>query len=733
MASLAELPELVGFFSYSREDDQGSRGALSALRDAIQNELSAQLGRSQTDFRIWQDKATIPLGALWEREIDEGIKQAAFFIPIITPRALRSQNFAFEFKTFLDREAELGRDDLVFPILYISVPTLEDEKLWRDDPVLKIVGTRQYLDWRELRHHDANTIEVRQRLEQFCRGITKALHKQWLSPQERRQQEQTDARRRAEEEERRKTAAAEAERLALEVRQRQEAEAARRAEEAEQKSLENEAARQRAEEERLRLKAAAEKEAQEQRAFKAAKLASTLPTIDAFLAAHPDSRFAAEAKELRTAMQAREDARARAMTSDDPAVLRAFRDTYKKGDDVDQVRAQLRLLEPEKSRRTMKPALIAGALVVVLAGAAAVWFATRPNGASRPAIVVENPASTPPPALSNTPVLPTAQPVPITPPEPKSETKTETKAEASNSRPETPPATASTPEIAEAAGSVTDELVWSHIKNTNDVATLQRFTIQFPNSLLRKAAEARIAALAAVQTAWNLMKDSTDADQLRRFIQQFPSSPERSAAEQRLASITGVPAPPAPPPPPSAAIANETAATAPPSPPATALAVAAPAIAAPAATPEPHELARSLQFELMRVGCFVDKVTGQFDEDTKTAWHKFLKLTSKTMPDDVTPDAIGAVRQVNKRICPLVCGHGQHAEGEVCVVNEPPPPPKRAERRDRHEHEEAAPETAHAAPPASTPQPSRNTATPGNCYVDRAATSGSGYMRENCR
>jgi len=33
MSSLADLPELVGFFSYSREDDADSRGALSALRN----------------------------------------------------------------------------------------------------------------------------------------------------------------------------------------------------------------------------------------------------------------------------------------------------------------------------------------------------------------------------------------------------------------------------------------------------------------------------------------------------------------------------------------------------------------------------------------------------------------------------------------------------------------------------------------------------------------------------
>ena len=39
MSSFAELPELVGFFSYSREGDADSHGALSALRSRIQGEL----------------------------------------------------------------------------------------------------------------------------------------------------------------------------------------------------------------------------------------------------------------------------------------------------------------------------------------------------------------------------------------------------------------------------------------------------------------------------------------------------------------------------------------------------------------------------------------------------------------------------------------------------------------------------------------------------------------------
>ena len=63
MSSLAELPELVGFFSYSREDDDAFKGMLSALRDGIQRELSAQLGRSKRAFRLWQDQVAIAPGA----------------------------------------------------------------------------------------------------------------------------------------------------------------------------------------------------------------------------------------------------------------------------------------------------------------------------------------------------------------------------------------------------------------------------------------------------------------------------------------------------------------------------------------------------------------------------------------------------------------------------------------------------------------------------------------------
>lgn len=230
MSSLAELPELVGFFSYSRRDDENSRGALSRLRGHIQSELRLQLGR---DFRLWQDTAAIPDGSLWEKEIERAIAESVFFIPIVTPSAIGSKHCQFEFESFLGREAALGRSNLIFPLLYIRVPALEREDVWRQNNLLKIIGTRQYVDWQRLRHLDPTLAEVGIAVERFCSNISAALHAPWLSPDEQRERTAAAAR-----------DAAERQRREAEERQRVEAEELRRREQLR--------ARQRAEDEERR-------------------------------------------------------------------------------------------------------------------------------------------------------------------------------------------------------------------------------------------------------------------------------------------------------------------------------------------------------------------------------------------------------------------------------------------------------------------------------------------------
>jgi TIR domain len=201
MASLAQFSELVGFFSYSREDDEAFRGSLSALRDAIQRVLSAQPGRSRRDFPLWQDQEAIAPGQMWESRIAEAVEEAVFFIPIVTPRAIASKHCKFEFKSFLARERALGRNDLVFPIHYIRVPGLMDEAEWSDDPVLSIVAKRQYVDWRSFRYESVDTRAFGHEIDQFCEKIAETLRRRWISPEEHRELE-AGANMRAENEER---------------------------------------------------------------------------------------------------------------------------------------------------------------------------------------------------------------------------------------------------------------------------------------------------------------------------------------------------------------------------------------------------------------------------------------------------------------------------------------------------------------------------------------------------
>jgi formylglycine-generating enzyme required for sulfatase activity len=208
MSSSAELAELVGFFSYSREDDTDSQGALSALRSRIQGELRGQLGRSAKTFRLWQDKEAIPSGTLWETEIKNAVAQSVFFIPIITPTALASPNCRFELESFLAREAALGRNDLVFPILYIDVPALEDSGRRQNDPVLSLIAKRQYADWRKLRHHDVHTTDFSEAVEQFCRDIRDALRRYWLTVEEGKAKEEATALQKTEAERKRQEAEA---------------------------------------------------------------------------------------------------------------------------------------------------------------------------------------------------------------------------------------------------------------------------------------------------------------------------------------------------------------------------------------------------------------------------------------------------------------------------------------------------------------------------------------------
>jgi hypothetical protein len=332
MLPLAKLPNLVGFFSYSREDDEGSDGALSKLRGQIQRELRAQLGRS---IMLWQDKEAIAAGRLWESDIKDAVAQSVFFIPIITPTVARSENCRFELEAFQAREAELGRDDLVFPILYIRVPELDDSVAVQNDPVLSIIAKRQYVDWRSHRQLEVNSREVKEAVERFCANVCGALRQSWLSPEEWKAQEEAE-------------------------RKRQEAEAKRREEE-ERKAQEQAAAVQRAEAERKRQEAEAKQEelakwdritASERQDLRGELSRTKLETLLwRFLEEFPRSAHAAEAKsklaELeRQAREARKAEKRKSGETDARALVNAVVGSFARAPAQDEASAWAKLPQP---------------------------------------------------------------------------------------------------------------------------------------------------------------------------------------------------------------------------------------------------------------------------------------------------------------------------------------------------------------------------------------------------
>ena len=86
------------------------------------------------------------------------------------------------------------------------------------------------------------------------------------------------------------------------------------------------------------------------------------------------------------------------------------------------------------------------------------------------------------------------------------------------------------------------------------------------------------------------------------------------------------------------------------------------------AGPAPGEVIWMLQTELKRVGCYDGPISGDWSSASRRALDAFnrnagTKLDAKT----ASLDSLGAVRDLQKRVCPLECGRGLHPSGDQCV------------------------------------------------------------------
>jgi hypothetical protein len=125
---------------------------------------------------------------------------------------------------------------------------------------------------------------------------------------------------------------------------------------------------------------------------------------------------------------------------------------------------------------------------------------------------------------------------------------------------------------------------------------------------------------------WDSIKGSSDPADFEDFIKRYPKSEFASIAQRRIAALTAPPPPPTP----------------------------SPTGPSPIPQPDAVEIARNLQSELKRVGCYNGAIDGVWGTGTQTAVQEFNQHTGKALNAQVpTLEAIGAIKEKTDRICAL--------------------------------------------------------------------------------
>jgi len=160
----------VAFLSYAHHDDR--RGRISRLGHELADEVQARTGEP---FPIFLDHDAIGLGEPWRRRLEQGLAEVTFLIPVLSPSFFKSGYCRRELEQFLQRERDLGRDDLILPISYIDSGWLEGDS---DDAVrraLREVHERQYFDWHELEPRQFSDPKVQRALRALADRIRGAI------------------------------------------------------------------------------------------------------------------------------------------------------------------------------------------------------------------------------------------------------------------------------------------------------------------------------------------------------------------------------------------------------------------------------------------------------------------------------------------------------------------------------------------------------------------------------
>lgn len=267
-----------------------------------------------------------------------------------------------------------------------------------------------------------------------------------------------------------------------------------------------------------------------------------------------------------------------------------------------------------------------------------------------------------------------------------------------------------------------DVAYWNSAQTANDCESVRTYLQRFPDGAfvdLAKLAERRLCAPARRVTV------EPDPAPLTPAPPTVALAPAQPAAEAAPPAIAPPAAPITPGPAPSdntVSVTNNPAPAPEASPPNIA---ALPEIARLSAEPD-GSLARNIQLELVRLGCYSGKTDGGWEKPTKDAIAKFNRYAHARLGvDEPSDDLISALRGHDERVCPLICAHGFRADGDNCVAVERAPSAKERRARERRERRESVARThvEPGTPRASAPKAARPASSPQAEFANPLCTS----------
>ena len=158
-----------GFWSYVHKDDEVEGERISQLARDVVAQYEMITGE---EIELFLDKERLEWGDKWRDKIDAHLESVAFFIPVMTPRYFKSAECRVELNQIVRRASKLGRKDLLLPLYYLDVPSIEKEG--EEDDLILMIREFHWQDWRDLRFKDVNSEAYRRGVSDMAQRLVRA-------------------------------------------------------------------------------------------------------------------------------------------------------------------------------------------------------------------------------------------------------------------------------------------------------------------------------------------------------------------------------------------------------------------------------------------------------------------------------------------------------------------------------------------------------------------------------